>query len=423
MNGVDERARAAGVALARGADALADRVSAAVVVRRARRRRALRGTALAVAGVGLAAAGLRWAPLPGERVVLSPDRSADHEVATAPEHSDAHICLQAAATLPSAPAAVQPDGWSPLPRPPLAVFAAAWVAGAGLLAVGPEGETMRLPTGRDGTRGWSPAWRCLPEQDWTHTPLLTAGMGRAWAWDGAVLRTLAADARWEALPPPPLVAGAPLAVLVTDAAVLVWQESPNSKAGVEGAGWDPAAQRWAALPSAPAALRRPVSAAWTGSQAVLLGAWLGGGNQAATPQAVAVAWDPATRAWAALPDTRLSPQASALVWQGDRLVAWDYLLAARALSPGADAWQPLPPLPLETRECYPSALATQAGTIASYCDQLARLDAEGWSALTAPEGLHGLPVGTPLGVALFGQAADGWPLAWTLRLGGGSAGR
>ena len=117
-------------------------------------------------------------------------------------------------------------------------------------------------------------------------------------------------------------------------------------------------------------------------------------------------YDPDGDAWTELPANGLNPNAMTAAWSGDRLVAYDYGLAAGYYTLPDGEWHDLPELPLDAAECYPRAVATDSGDVfAWYCGQAAILLAGGdtwlevetpaWEALSDPARI--LP-GTPVAI-------------------------
>jgi hypothetical protein len=64
-----------------------------------------------------------------------------------------------------------------------------------------------------------------------------------------------------------------------------------------------------------------------------------------------------------------------MVWTGEEVIAWDYLLQARSYRPGDADWTTLPELPLDGGECYPGGgWDATVGVLVTYCDQVAVFD-------------------------------------------------
>lgn len=167
--------------------------------------------------------------------------------------------------------------------------------------------------------------------------------------------------------------------------------------------YEPSTGRWRTLADVPEPLiplasppggagketRLEGGSAWTGRDLVVVAGVLGSTDNDPVAGAVAIAYNVDTNAWRQLPDPGLSPQATAVAWDGTGVVAWDYLLEARRWSPGKGTWEDLPDLPLRPRECYPSAATDSRNVIfAAYCDQAAVFEGGVWRAVEMPSGEH-----------------------------------
>ena len=156
------------------------------------------------------------------------------------------------------------------------------------------------------------------------------------------------------------------------------------------AAYDPDSDRWrplAKLPKATGAARyasNPRSAIWTGERVIAFGTRppgrrLGGARGAS--------YDPAADRWTALPSSRLTPLATATAWTGDRLLAWDYELRSQEYDPATRTWSPRVKLPLAFWECYPETVSVGQFVFAYLCGQAALYDSrEGtWEALSSED--------------------------------------
>jgi hypothetical protein len=95
---------------------------------------------------------------------------------------------------------------------------------------------------------------------------------------------------------------------------------------------------------------------------------------------VALSYDPATDTWAALPPTHVGETAVDLAWDGEQVVALDYEMRASTWRPGADAWEPLPPLPFRFFECSPQLVPVAGTVLARHCSGEALLtDDRAWA--------------------------------------------
>lgn len=215
--------------------------------------------------------------------------------------------------------ALPPAGgvWRDLPPAPLqtpARHAAVWT-GRELVAVGADGAAAYDP---DAER-----WRVLPAvPDELHWPLAVAWTGReVLVWGNVDPRGEAeahgaryepASGRWRRTAWLDIDLGPwPVAVWAGDR-LLVW-----------GAGdvvaYDPRADAWQRLSAPPLQRAGPAKAAWTGSDVVIWG-------DAATPGArrgragFTVAYDPARDRWRALPPPPVAGEAGTPVWTGQEVV-------------------------------------------------------------------------------------------------------
>lgn len=199
---------------------------------------------------------------------------------------------------------------------------------------------------------------------------------------------------WRLLPDAPIGPAIPVATVWTGEEVLVWGSSDRSAASREGAAYNPNTNEWRRLPDAPAAINLG-SAVWANGdpkqrhEMIIFGAELDNHNASELDHAVGIAYDPALDEWRELPKVALSPQASAIAWTGERVVAWDYGLSAAEYDRVTNQWRELPPVPLQDSECYPVAESLGAYVFALFCGQVALWDSttERWEQLTLPDQL------------------------------------
>lgn len=178
--------------------------------------------------------------------------------------------------------------------------------------------------------------------------------------------------RWREIAPSPLRRGTPVATVWTGVEVLVWGGLPGG--GNEGAAYNPATDTWRTIADAPIGLSRGNGVLVAPDTLIVLGAAQGADSTPAD-SAQAMQYDASSDTWTVLPEPDLSPNATWMVWTGDQVIAWDYLLKARSYVPGAATWGTLPDLPLEGRECYPGGgWDAKVGVLVTYCDQVALLD-------------------------------------------------
>jgi N-acetylneuraminic acid mutarotase len=157
-------------------------------------------------------------------------------------------------------------------------------------------------------------WRRLPTSPYH----VRSGEGGAQiAWDGKELLTFGvmnaaldpATGRWRPLTAPPLPGAS--VVLWTGARVLIWGGGCCGDATAEGATYNPASDRWTALPRSPLAGRH-APGVWTGTQMVIVGGQTPDGDAFAD----AAAYNPATRSWRKLPPLPAPRYAATLTWTG-----------------------------------------------------------------------------------------------------------
>jgi hypothetical protein len=328
-----------------------------------------------------------------------------------------------------------PAGWSELPAPPEVrqQAATAWTGDQLIMwsGVGPgysgtlRGNGFILDADTGGWREIAPsplAARVNPASAWTGHELLVWGgttpSGTRRFDDGAAYQP--ATDSWRPLPAAPIDARAPLSVW-TGRELVVWGTAERrSDVPRDGAAYDPATGGWRAIAEAPIELT-DATAVWTGREMIVLGATLDSMNRADTETAIGAAYDPASDTWRWLPEVGLSPQASTAAWNGEELIAWDYLLQAAAYDPAGDRWRSLPDVPLDTAECYPDSAPVGDQVFGEYCGAMAlfgtadgrwrdvaRPESAGWGRDPAARGWwFELLVADPV-VVLLGQAsADG----------------
>jgi hypothetical protein len=306
-----------------------------------------------------------------------------------------------------------PKGWTELPLPPEPASAPASVwTGTELLTWG--GYVSNPTTEKDtylrtgftfdpSSDTWSPI-PAAPEARSDATPIWTGtealflfGHDGTKGYSDGVAFDPATDA-WRT------VATAPLDPYITTAVwtgseVIAWgSRSRDSKNGVEGAVYDPATDTWQRIANAPISLNS-ASGIWTGSAMMVFGSLLDNRNHAAADTAVGESYNPATDRWTVLPASHLSPQASSAVWDGERMLAWDYLTRWQTFNPRSTTWSRPVKMPLEPSECYPDSVALTAAVFAFYCGDAALYDEadETWhrvdgGMLDATVDSHGSPI-------------------------------
>ena len=197
---------------------------------------------------------------------------------------------------------------------------------------------------------------------------------------------------WRILPDAPIAPAIPVATVWTGEEMLVWGSTKRSAGSREGAAYNPTTNEWRRFPAAPAAIN-PGTAVWTSGnpsrpqEMIVFGAQLDNNNASKLDHAIGIAYDPASDKWRELPEIVLSPQASAIAWTGNRLIAWDYLLAAAEYDPSSNRWRQLPRAPLQVSECYPATEIIGSYVFAWFCGQAALWDFldGGWQRIETPK--------------------------------------
>lgn len=184
---------------------------------------------------------------------------------------------------------------------------------------------------------------------------------------------------WRMLPEAPIAPAIPVATVWTGEEVLIWGSTDRSTASTEGAAYNPSTNEWRRLPDAPKAINLG-TAVWANGdpsqrhEMIILGAELDNNNASERNHAVGIAYDPQSDSWRKLPEVALSPQASAIAWTGEKVVAWDYGLSAAEYDRVTDEWRELPRVPLEDSECYPVTETIGSYVFAWFCGQAATWD-------------------------------------------------
>jgi hypothetical protein len=132
--------------------------------------------------------------------------------------------------------------------------------------------------------------------------------------------------------------------------------------------YDPASDTWTSLPEAPELVPIFADAFWTGREMILIGSENGSGL-AAPSRIVALALDPEARSWRTLPEPPIGPRSHMLAaWTGTELVIGGGIRPdgqrtadrtdAVAWDPATDRWRALPdaPVAFAGSERYPDAV-------------------------------------------------------------------
>jgi hypothetical protein len=97
---------------------------------------------------------------------------------------------------------------------------------------------------------------------------------------------------------------------------------------------------------------------------------------------------------------------------------WDYELRAAAYDPTRDEWRPLPDLPLDFSECYPTGALGVGAVFAWHCGQAALLDlaSDSWQRIDgAPPDIFAPPVAAGPVFLFVGAYEPGGESAWAYR--------
>ena len=113
---------------------------------------------------------------------------------------------------------------------------------------------------------------------------------------------------------------------------------------LDGAAYDPVADSWRPIADGPIEVT-DATAMWTGSEFVVVGAALHGGNFPETETAIAAAYNPVSDTWRTLADSPINPNSNTATWTGDRVVAVDYSHVTASLDPASGDWTELGTLP------------------------------------------------------------------------------
>ena len=181
---------------------------------------------------------------------------------------------------------------------------------------------------------------------------------------------------WKVLPPSGMpapettsgVASGGAGVVWAGSELLVWRSNTSGSAAPmsDGAAYDPATNRWTALPAPPTPLGVGAAAAWTGTDLVV---W--GGVSGTTPLATGAMYDPSTNRWSATARSVLPPTTdAAAVWTGSTVFVAGGLLnvpsasavanlsgAVATFDPASNTWAAVAPAPALAAHLPPSGTA------------------------------------------------------------------
>ena len=160
---------------------------------------------------------------------------------------------------------------------------------------------------------------------------------------------------WRRLPQPK--GGAPNGVVVwTGRELISWGGGCCGDASRSGVAYDPATNRWSALPASPLAPSQSPSGVWTGRELVIAISGLDPDGKAyAARYARAAAYNPTTRTWRRLPAPPTQRAGAVAVWDGSRALFLGGAAAAGgrtvartglAYDPARNRWSTLPRMPV-----------------------------------------------------------------------------
>jgi hypothetical protein len=285
-----------------------------------------------------------------------------------------------------------PEGWTELPLPPedLPDGAAYVWTGSEVLAWGGCGGEATTGCGlADRGYAFDPerrTWQPLPPLDapsssnavWTGREAIffeNEPEGSPALGGGLIGHALDPATRtWRTLPEAPVEVRTGSLYVWTGREVIVWGGGEHdSDEPVQGAAYDPGTDSWRRIADAPHGLNL-ASGVWTGREMIVFGSLLGGRNIADTRTSVGAAYDPTSDTWRTLPPSALSPQATAAVWVGNRLVAYDYETRWQAYDHVGDTWTEPADMPFGFDECYPDAVTIDDRGFAFFCGRAALYD-------------------------------------------------
>lgn len=179
--------------------------------------------------------------------------------------------------------------WSPIPHPPLRLSEVGTWTGRRLLVFACRDETGHTCDGTAAAYEPGGTWTRMPDAPvpaasagvWTGEALAVWGgweEGRGWLEEGAMLDP--GVATWTRTPPGPLAGRAGHTATWTGESMIVWGgrglDDGAPRGLSDGASFDPAGERWGALPEAPLRGRSSHTAVWTGDRLIV---WGGGAEQ------------------------------------------------------------------------------------------------------------------------------------------------
>jgi len=165
-------------------------------------------------------------------------------------------------------------------------------------------------------------------------------------------------------------------------AIVVCGLATRDVSPVNLAAYDPAADRWRALPDPPIAYADG-DLVWADDVLVAFGRT----EDLAFPagDGAAVTYDPSTDRWAEPFRVPVNAQATSITWTGEEIVVVDYSMDAGAFDPATGEVRELPPVPLRFYECYPEAATAGTTAVAALCSGSAALGPDdAWAPFLGP---------------------------------------
>ncbi|HEV7207597.1 MAG TPA: hypothetical protein VGN54_02530, partial [Mycobacteriales bacterium] len=183
-----------------------------------------------------------------------------------------------------------------------------------------------------------------------------------------------ARGHWSRLPAAPIPGRSNPAAVWTGREMLVWGGAAGAKEQDlrgDGAAYDPAAGRWQTLPAGPLNPRTAMGSVWTGQAMFIWGGYDHVAQDRFHATATGALYIPASRTWRALPPAplpaRVYPTAA---WTGSEVVvlggrpavstAADGYLDAAAYNPATKRWRTLPVIPSQAGHTVTNSVALAA---------------------------------------------------------------
>ena len=244
--------------------------------------------------------------------------------------------------------------------------------------------------------------------------------------DGAAYNV--ATGEWRTLSDGPLPAATEAAWAWTGDELVIWSQMSFAAA------WQPDTNTWRTIEDWPLIARGYGRAAWTGevildaNRGLLVDPDTGAARAIADPpgmqERASVLWadgylvavtgdgsyDLQADIWVDMPQSGLTPLATAGTWTGDEVVAVDYEMSASAYDPVTNTWTPYPDVPLRFFECFPRAYTLRGQPVAQHCSGIGAWDSgrQMWIPLAYPRPSIHSPDAFSTGERLFVWGRDGF---------------